>query len=63
MWEMKCGAEVILRETKVLTTPTKTCNAEVVSWYFYFYIVVVLEKEEAPLMFILKKMGMYQGTW
>lgn len=31
MWEMKCGAEVILRETKVLTTPTKTCNAEVVS--------------------------------
>jgi len=31
MWEMKCGAEIILRETKALTTPTKTCNAEVVS--------------------------------
>ncbi len=63
MWEMKCGAEVILRETKVLTTPTKTCNAEVVSWYLLDYLAVALGKEEVLLMSILRRMGIFQERW
>jgi hypothetical protein len=63
MWEMKCGAEVILRETKALTTPTKTSTAEVTSWYFKIYLVVVLEKVGVVLMFTLKRMDMCLEKW